>query len=88
MTMMPPTIASLRTIDRFSTASDALEAAREITQVPMVLPKVVQADGAFRIVLPGDDDYDGPVGVIDSAGTHGDWMKFVDSSRVTGFSGN
>ncbi|MCB1031077.1 MAG: NUDIX hydrolase [Acidimicrobiales bacterium] len=88
MTMMPPTIASLRTIDRFSTASDALGAAREITQVPMVLPKVVQADGAFRIVLPGDDDYDGPVGVIDSAGTHGDWMKFVDSSRVTGFSGN
>ena len=85
MTMMPPTIASLRTISRFSTAAEALDAAREITQVPAVLPRVVSVDGGVRIVLPGDPDYGAPSGVEGAADHHGSWMHLADSRRVTGF---
>ena len=84
--MMPPTISSLRAIDRFSTAAEALEAAREIVDVPTILPRVIAYDGGVRIVLPGDPDYDGPSGVEGAVEHHGDWMQLVDHSRVTGFS--
>jgi 8-oxo-dGTP pyrophosphatase MutT (NUDIX family) len=61
--MLPPTVASLRAMARFTTATDALEAATEITDVPAILPRVVLDDGGVRIVLPGDPEYgDGYVG--------------------------
>jgi len=82
LTMMPPTVASLRAISRFATAAEALEAAREITHVPEVLPRVIAADGGVRIVLPGDPDYDGPLGIPDSSVN---WMDIADSRQVTGF---
>ena len=58
LTMMPPTISSLKAMARFETAADALAAATEITRVPAILPRVVAVDGGMRIVLPGDPDYD------------------------------
>lgn len=86
LTMMPPTISSLRAIARFETAAEALDAAKEIVDVPTILPRVIAYDGGVRIVLPGDPDYDGPSGVDGAAEHHGDWMRLVDHSRVTGFS--
>ncbi|HMS88158.1 MAG TPA: NUDIX domain-containing protein [Acidimicrobiales bacterium] len=57
ITMMPPTISSLKAMTRFDTAADALAAATQITSVPAILPRVVAVDGGMRIVLPGDPDY-------------------------------
>jgi len=67
LTMMPPTMASLRAVARFATAADALAAATEITDVPTILPQVIATEGGVRIVLPGDPRYDGEPGVPDAA---------------------
>jgi len=67
LTMMPPTMASLRAVARFTTAADALAAATEITDVPTILPQVIATEGGVRIVLPGDPRYDGEPGVPDAA---------------------
>jgi 8-oxo-dGTP pyrophosphatase MutT (NUDIX family) len=55
--MLPPTIASLRAVSRFSTAAEVLEAAAELTDVPTILPRVILDEGGVRIVLPGDPEY-------------------------------
>lgn len=81
LTMMPPTLASLRAVARFDTAAEALHAATEITDVPTVLPRVVAVDGGVRIVLPGDAGYDGEQGVPDASI---DWMGIADARKVTG----
>ncbi|MCU1357044.1 MAG: hypothetical protein JWM89_2462 [Acidimicrobiales bacterium] len=81
LTMMPPTLASLRAIARFDTAADALAAATEITDVPTILPRVIAADGGVRIVLPGDPDYGAEAGIPDSSIN---WMNVADSRQVTG----
>jgi len=80
LTMMPPTLASLRGISRFETAADALAAATEITDVPTILPRVISVDGGVRIVLPGDPDYDGEPGVPDASIN---WMNLANA-RTTG----
>lgn len=85
MTMMPPTISSLKAIARFATAADAIAAATEITDVPTILPRVVAYDGGVRIVLPGDPAYDDPSGVDAAAAHHGNWMALADGRTVTGF---
>ncbi len=55
--ILPPTAASLKAIARFDTAAQALEAAREIVDVPAILPRIITDGGGFRIVLPGDPEY-------------------------------
>jgi 8-oxo-dGTP pyrophosphatase MutT (NUDIX family) len=82
LTMMPPTVASLRAIARFDTAAAALDAAREITHVPEVLPRIIADGGGMRIVLPGDPSYDGPQAVPDATV---DWMGLAAAGPVTGF---
>ena len=84
LTMMPPTISSLKAVARFATVADALGAAREITDVPTILPRVIAYDGGVRIVLPGDPSYDDPQGTPD-ASLEGNWMAVADSQKVTGF---
>lgn len=85
LTMLPPTISSLRAIARFATAAEALAAAREIVDVPTILPRVVAYDGGMRISLPGDDDYDAPSAADGAVDHHVDWMRFAQHRRVTGF---
>jgi 8-oxo-dGTP pyrophosphatase MutT (NUDIX family) len=84
LTMMPPTIASLKAIARFETAADALAAATEIVDVPTILPRVIATDGGVRIVLPGDPAYDDPGGSPD-ASLRTNWMHVADARKVTGF---
>ncbi len=81
LTMLPPTIASLRAVERFATAADALAAATEITIVPAILPRVIADEGGVRIVLPGDEGYDGETATPDA---DTDWMALADSRQVTG----
>lgn len=84
LTMMPPTISSLKAIARFDTVADALDAATEITDVPTILPRIIAYEGGVRIVLPGDPAYDDPAGVPDAT-LSGNWMAVADSRKVTGF---
>ncbi len=81
LTMMPPTIASLRAIARFDSSATALAAATEITDVPTILPRVVATDGGMRIVLPGDPGYDGGPATPDASV---DWMDLA-TAGTTGF---
>lgn len=81
LTMMPPTISSLRAIARFDSSDAALAAATEITDVPTILPRVVATDGGMRIVLPGDPGYDGG-GVTPDASVN--WMDLA-TEGTTGF---
>jgi 8-oxo-dGTP pyrophosphatase MutT (NUDIX family) len=54
-----PTARSLEVLARFDTADDVLAAAQTATQTPAARLRVVEADGATRIVLPGDPGYEG-----------------------------
>lgn len=56
--MLPPTVASLRSLVRFGSADIALRAAAEATSIPTMAPRVLSDEGGLRIVLPGDPGYD------------------------------
>ncbi len=53
-----PTIRNLHALSRFDDADALLTAAAAATDVPTVLPRVVQDGGGTRIVLPGDPGYE------------------------------
>jgi len=53
-----PTMRSLRTLESFRSADELLAAAAATDHVPAVEPRIVDDDGGFRILLPGDDGYD------------------------------
>jgi 8-oxo-dGTP pyrophosphatase MutT (NUDIX family) len=57
-----PTIRSLEAIGRFDSADQLLDAAAHITNVPAILPRIISEEGGFRIVLPGDGEYDAMTG--------------------------
>jgi 8-oxo-dGTP pyrophosphatase MutT (NUDIX family) len=59
--MLPPTILTLRTLDRFDKASEAVEFAGTQPEIPRIEPKLVVAeDGAVRVLMPGQAGYDDP----------------------------
>lgn len=73
LTMLPPTIASLRAVDRFESTADLLSAAAAIGEVPRILPRVVAVDGRIHILMPGDPGYDGEeIGAADLTDRHAD----------------
>lgn len=57
-TMLPPTVANLRSLRNFDTAADAVAGAAALTEVPPMIPRVLSDDDGIRIVMPGDPDYD------------------------------
>ncbi len=56
--MIFPTIRTLEAIGRFERADDLLAHAASIAEVPTILPKLISDRGGWRIVLPGDPEYD------------------------------
>lgn len=58
LSMLPPTIASLKALLASETAAAALAAAAEVVDVPTVQPRVVIDDGGVRIVMPGDPEWE------------------------------
>jgi 8-oxo-dGTP pyrophosphatase MutT (NUDIX family) len=56
-----PTEQNLQAISRFSRSAELLAATRAV-ELPTILPKVVVANHAVRILLPGDDDYEALTG--------------------------
>jgi 8-oxo-dGTP pyrophosphatase MutT (NUDIX family) len=63
-----PTYRSLQVLERFDQAADVLAAAEAIEHVPAMLPRIVEDQGGYRIVLPGDPGYDEIVPVALPAG--------------------
>ena len=56
--MIFPTIRNLEAIARFDRSADLLAAAAAITDIPAILPRIIDDEGGVRIVLPGDPGYD------------------------------
>ncbi|MCP5029383.1 MAG: NUDIX hydrolase [Actinomycetia bacterium] len=57
--MIMPTIANLEQIGRFDSVAELLDAARQITDVPAILPKItIDAHGTPSALMPGDAGYD------------------------------
>lgn len=63
-----PTMRSLVALDRFASADEVLAAAALIQDVPAILPKIVEDETGYRILLPGDPGYDDAIAVVLPAG--------------------
>ncbi len=63
-----PTIKNLEAIGRFDRSEDLLAHAQSISEVPAILPRIVQDEGGMRILLPSDPGYDQALAAI-PAGT-------------------
>jgi 8-oxo-dGTP pyrophosphatase MutT (NUDIX family) len=57
--MLPPTYAMLRILSRFESAGEALAAAVRHESGPDVAARLGGEAGRWRVLLPGDVDYDG-----------------------------
>ena len=57
-TMILPTLKNLEELARFDSAEEAVAAGRARSEVPCIVPRVLERDGEARVVLPGDDGYD------------------------------
>ena len=77
LSMLPPTVASLRALLPSATAGEALAAAAEVVDVPTVQPRVVMDEGGVRILMPGDPDFDTG---YRGDGTVGPWPSTTDRS--------
>lgn len=56
--MIFPTVRTLEALTRFDSAGEVLDHAAAIGRIEPVMPRIVEADGALRIVLPGDQQFD------------------------------
>jgi 8-oxo-dGTP pyrophosphatase MutT (NUDIX family) len=80
-----PTIRNLQAISRFATSGELLAAAAAASRsVPTIEPRVVADGNGVRIVLPGDDGFEGsPPAVPDTAGAN-----FNDAVRAISLAAN
>ncbi|MCB0976379.1 MAG: NUDIX domain-containing protein [Acidimicrobiales bacterium] len=81
LTMLPPTIASLRAVQQFGTVAELLSAAQAITSVPRIEPRVVAVGEMVHILMPGEPGYDGEPF---EPGDPSDWQQ-VSGQATTGF---
>ena len=56
--LLPPTISALRSIAELASSEGVLDHARSLSSIPRIEPRIVTRDGAFDILLPGDEGYD------------------------------
>jgi 8-oxo-dGTP pyrophosphatase MutT (NUDIX family) len=56
--MIFPTIRNLEAIAPLDSAAAVLEHARSLSDIPRIEPRLVQRDGGFVVLMPGDDGYD------------------------------
>lgn len=56
--MIFPTIRTLEAVADFTSAAQVIDFARSQTAVTRVQPRIVERDGSFAILLPGDPGYE------------------------------
>ncbi len=56
--LLPPTLANLRNIESFRSTDEVMAWARQVTDVPTVLPVVIIEDGHVLVLRPGDAGYE------------------------------
>ncbi len=56
--LLPPTLANLRNIESFRSTDQVMAWARQVTDVPTVLPIVLIEDGHLLVLRPGDAGYE------------------------------
>ena len=73
-----PTIRNLQAISRFSTSGQLLAAAAAASSsVPVIEPRVVADGNGVRIVLPGDEGFDGPVAQVGSGADFNEAVRAI-----------
>lgn len=82
LTMLPPTMASLRAVEPYETVADLLAAASAITEVPRIVPRIREVEQLVYLLLPDDPGFegDGPF----EAGDPLAWQR-ASGERTTGF---
>ncbi len=56
--LLPPTVDNLEKLARHTSTRSVMEWARQVTDVPAILPIVLLEDGHLLILRPGDEGYD------------------------------
>jgi 8-oxo-dGTP pyrophosphatase MutT (NUDIX family) len=56
--MLPPTLAMLRLLADYTKSADAISAARAHEDGTEVRPRLIEHAESWRVLLPGDDDFD------------------------------
>jgi 8-oxo-dGTP pyrophosphatase MutT (NUDIX family) len=56
--LLPPTIANLRSLERFGSTGEVMAWASQVTDVLTVLPIVLVEDGHVLVLRPGDEGYE------------------------------
>jgi 8-oxo-dGTP pyrophosphatase MutT (NUDIX family) len=56
--LLPPTISNLEQLAVHSTTEEVMAWARQVTDVPTILPIVLIEDGQLLVLRPGDDGYE------------------------------
>lgn len=56
--LLPPTIANLRSLERFGSTGEVMAWASQVTDVLTVLPIVLIEDGHVLVLRPGDEGYE------------------------------
>jgi 8-oxo-dGTP pyrophosphatase MutT (NUDIX family) len=56
--LLPPTISNLESLESFRSTGEVMAWARQVTEVPTVLPVVLIEDGEVLILRPGDEGYE------------------------------
>jgi len=66
-TIIFPTVRNLMLLNAFQTARDAESYARQLRNIPMILPRVVSDEKGTRILMPGDEGYERESATADAA---------------------
>jgi 8-oxo-dGTP pyrophosphatase MutT (NUDIX family) len=62
--LLPPTLANLKTVGRFATTAELLDAAATMVEMPAMEAVVATEAGEFKVLRPGDDGYDDAVAAM------------------------
>jgi 8-oxo-dGTP pyrophosphatase MutT (NUDIX family) len=83
-----PTVRTLQAISRFATSADLLEAAENASRsVPTIEPRLIGDGHGWRILLPGDDEYD-DVRAGDANELRGGIEEYTDAIRAISLAAN
>ena len=82
--LLPPTMANLRTIESFRSTDEVMAWARQVTEVPTVLPVVIIEDGHVLILRPGDPGYEEARADLAASGPEADEQLAAAARRIWG----